>query len=109
MIKLHHHTNTDRMLDLPISYWEFSSATKAIDFIDKFYFGKNIEIVFVCMKEGKDNEKDFFVTDNHLKAQRFFESQTLISQQWFLFEEPTYEEAFEYCKDCAEGHKLAFN
>ena len=109
MIKLHHATNTDRLLELPISYWEFIGVDKAIDFIDNFYYDKKIEIIFICMKHAIDNQRDYFITDNYLKVQRFFESNTLPSYEWFLFEEPTYEEAFAYCLENSEGHKLAFN
>lgn len=43
-----------------------------------------------------------------MKVQKYFLDGD-VNKTYFLFEEPTYEEALMYCKDLCEIHELGLN
>lgn len=106
-IKFYHATIEDREQGKDVKCIEFKYTDKFNDniqhFIDETYCGKMKKVVFIAMI-GEDS-KEYFVTDNYLKVQDYFRY-SLPNNTYFLFEEPTYEEAFLYCKDNCEVHEL---
>ena len=102
-MKLYHGTLENNGTEINISCIEFKNKLSLIDYIDEYYCGKNKEVVFVVMIGDKNH--DYFVTDSYLKVQKFIEH-LAIGSEYFVFEEPSYTEAFEYCIDASESHKL---
>jgi hypothetical protein len=112
-IQLHHATIEDRDSGLDVQCYEFKMKAKHKDntdmlqhFIDDRYCGKMKKVVFIAMVGSETN--DYFITDNYNKVIDFFRY-SLPNEVYFLFEEPTYEEAFEYCKSHCEVHELGLN
>jgi hypothetical protein len=111
-MKLYHASIEDRKQELDVNCIDFGinekvSKAKLIDFIDEKYCGKMKKVVFIAMI-GSDTS-DYFITDSHMKVQNYFLNSPYIAASYFLFEEQTYEDAFEYCKDHCEVHELGLN
>lgn len=105
-IRLHHASIEDRKNDLDVNCDIFTSKHELIDFIDEKYCGKNKKVVFIALVGNETS--NYFITDNYLKAENYFLNQ-YIHSDYYLFEEETFEEAFEYCKDHCEIHELGLN
>ena len=108
-MKLYHATIEEREQGLDVKCIEFNTKInidKIQHFIDETYCGKNKKVVFIAMV-GNDTH-DYYITDSYLKVLDFFRY-SLPNKNYYLFEEPTYEEAFGYCTDNAEIHELGLN
>lgn len=73
-------------------------------FIDEIWVEK--KGIYVAMIGSESC--DYYVTDSIYKVLDYFRNSPP-NKTYFLFEEPTYEEAFEYCKDHCEIHELGLN
>lgn len=106
---LHHATVEQRENEEDINEIGFKSKidkTSLLEYIDQYYHGKNKKVVFVAMIGSNSN--DYFITDSYMKVQKYFLDGD-VNKTYFLFEEPTYEEALMYCKDLCEIHELGLN
>jgi len=104
-MKLYHASIEDRENELDVNCNIFKNRDRLIDFIDEKYCGKNKKVIFVAMPGY--NTTDYFITDSYLKVQEYF--MTFFNTEYFLFEEPTYEEALRYCIGLCEIHPLGLN
>jgi hypothetical protein len=107
-MKLYHATIEQRNNHEDVREINFNTKTDKegiIEFIDAYYHGHS-KVILIAMIGSETN--DYFITDSYLKVQRYFNSFP-VNKTYFLFEEPTYEEAFEYCKDHCEIHELGLN
>lgn len=90
--------------ELDIKDIDFKKNIDIIEYIDDIYCGKMKKIIFIAMI-GED-ANDYYITDSYLKIQDFFKN-SLPNKKYYLFEQKTYEEAFEFCKIHSEDHELA--
>lgn len=95
---------------------EYNDKEKALNDIDVWVFTKNLEeSVFVCftnfsIKENgnyRDEQQSFLVSHEHYDIMVFTENQ-LDCHNWneldySIFEFPSYQDAFDYCKDLKES------
>ena len=106
-IKFYHATIEDREQGKDVKCIEVNFPIENLtDIIDETYCGKMKKVVFIAMI-GSDS-KDYLITDDYINVETYFEFMDK-KDAYFLFEEPTYEEAFAYCKDHCEIHELGLN
>lgn len=108
-MKLYHATIEERKQGLDVKCINFNAKINIDNlqhFIDNEYCGKMKKVIFIAMV-GEDTN-DYYITDSYLKVQDFFRY-SIPNKNYYLFEEETYEEAFEYCKSHCEIHELGLN
>ena len=106
-MELYYASIEDREKGLDVNKKTFNAKinrTQLISFIDEIWSGN--KRIYVAMIGSETC--DYFVTDSIYKVQEYFRKSPP-NKTYFLFEEPTYEEAFEYCKDHCEVHELGLN
>ncbi len=106
-MKLYYGSLIDREKGLNVKCINFNtkvSKTKLIYKLDELWSGN--KCIYIAMV-GSDT-CDYFITDSYLKVQDYFNNSE-INTNYFVYEEKTYEDAFEYCKYHCEIHELGLN
>lgn len=109
MIELNYSTVEDREHLLDVRKYQFEEITDISDFIRKEYKGKDKRVVFIILLSSEHNDANFyFVTDSWIFAFEYIEQMKVVynGKKVTLFEEYTYSDAFDYCKDHCEVHEL---
>lgn len=94
-------------LDEDIPCYKFNKHSQMIDFIDKNCYQRD-KIVWLL---AKDESKDVFISESQLSIQDFLTKKTAWQSTgvYFLFEYPSYEEAYKVALDMMEIHELCYS
>ena len=118
MLRLNYSTVEDREKELDVRNYNFKSKDELLSFI-KFEYHKvndNKPVVFIAMfnrSEFQDTEDStgYFVSANFNEILDYLFKR--LKDNYFnvvtLFEEYTYKDAFDYCKDHCEVHELGLS
>lgn len=104
-IEFMHSTIEELQAGEDVKKTNLNSIRECNEFIENEYHGKNKKVVFIVMI---NEDADYFVTNNYMQITFYLTaiSKFKLIEKLVVFEEPTFEEAFLYCKDQCEVHEL---